>query len=67
MGRAVLYLVRLAAAFGAGFPAAVPVTMVLAAVPLQTATLKSHDVVVDNDELTNILNENVLTNINSHK
>ena len=31
------------AVLGAGFPAATPVTMVLTAIPLLTATLKTHD------------------------
>ena len=50
LGRPVLYLVRLAAALGAEIPAAVPVTMILAAISLLTATLKSHDDDDDDDD-----------------
>ena len=47
MGRAVLHFVSLAAALGAGFPAAVPVMVVLAMISLLTSTLKYDDDDVD--------------------
>ena len=49
MGCAVLYFVRLAATLGAGFPVDVPVTVVLAAISLLTATLENND-----DECSNM-------------